>query len=322
MLTVNLLVLPLIAAANPEAAEKPAPTPAQVRQAVARSLPYLEKSSVTWMSEKKCVSCHQVSFMLWPHQEAQNRGLAVDAGKLTEWTDWSVNFCVENKTDKGVRNGGGLETMVQMILSRPADAKLDKYRDLAGLIAGMQKSDGSWPAGGQLPGQKRPKPETDAVSTMWTLLALSSLEELPEAAAKSRTQALAWLKIAKPGESTEWVAVRLLLAHRLGEKADSATWLKELRARQNADGGWSWSKDHPSDALSTGQALYALAIAGGASGQTSAARAWKFLIDTQGGDGAWQIPSTLAAKKDKAYAVSNHYGTGWATLGLVQSLPK
>jgi hypothetical protein len=62
---------------------------AQVRHAVDRSLPYLEKEGLAWIKNHDCLSCHQVTFMLWSHQEAQARGIALDSKKLSDWTNWS-----------------------------------------------------------------------------------------------------------------------------------------------------------------------------------------------------------------------------------------
>ena len=37
----------------------------EVRELVQRSVPFLEKEGVAWMTERKCASCHQVPAMLW-----------------------------------------------------------------------------------------------------------------------------------------------------------------------------------------------------------------------------------------------------------------
>ena len=60
------------------------------RAAVEKSLPYLEKEGVAWIRQRDCLSCHQVTFMLWAHHEARAKGIAVDDRKLAEWTDWSL----------------------------------------------------------------------------------------------------------------------------------------------------------------------------------------------------------------------------------------
>src|SRR2546423_1277050 len=47
------------------AAPPPGPTSRDVRGAVERSLPYVEKVSTAWMQERKCNSCHNVTFLVW-----------------------------------------------------------------------------------------------------------------------------------------------------------------------------------------------------------------------------------------------------------------
>ena len=61
----------------------------EVRKAIERSLPFIEKEGVAWIKKRDCMSCHHVPFMLWSHNEAQSRGIKVDAKKLAEWTEWS-----------------------------------------------------------------------------------------------------------------------------------------------------------------------------------------------------------------------------------------
>ena len=72
------------------AAPQPAPTTQNVRGAVERSLPYIEKVGTAWMREQKCNSCHNVTFLVWTHNEAASRGFDVDRTKLAQWTKWSL----------------------------------------------------------------------------------------------------------------------------------------------------------------------------------------------------------------------------------------
>ncbi len=69
--------------------DAPQPSDAAVREAVSRSLPFLEKEGVAWMNDRGCMSCHHVPLLLWSHRAAQGHGLTVDANKLAEWDEWS-----------------------------------------------------------------------------------------------------------------------------------------------------------------------------------------------------------------------------------------
>lgn len=68
-----------------------------VREAVSRSLPFLEKEGVAWMDERGCMSCHHVPFLLWSHRAAQSHGLAVDAEKLAEWDGWALKDSLSHR---------------------------------------------------------------------------------------------------------------------------------------------------------------------------------------------------------------------------------
>jgi squalene-hopene/tetraprenyl-beta-curcumene cyclase len=66
-------------------------TPEQARKAIERSLPFVEKEGIAWMNGRGCVSCHQVSSMVWSMNEATRQGFTVDAKKLKQWNEWSLN---------------------------------------------------------------------------------------------------------------------------------------------------------------------------------------------------------------------------------------
>ena len=68
-----------------------------VRDAVSRSLPFLEKEGVAWMKDRRCMSCHHVPFLLWSHRSAQAQGFAVDSQKLAEWDEWTRKDSLANR---------------------------------------------------------------------------------------------------------------------------------------------------------------------------------------------------------------------------------
>src|SRR6187431_1906262 len=68
-----------------------------VRNAVSRSLPFLEKEGVAWMKDRRCMTCHHVPFLLWSHRAAQAQGFTVDAQKLAEWDEWIRKDSLSNR---------------------------------------------------------------------------------------------------------------------------------------------------------------------------------------------------------------------------------
>ena len=303
------------------AGEKPAA--AGVRETIAKSLPFIAEKGRSWIEDRKCVSCHRVSFTTWSLESARKRGFEVDP-KLDDWLDWSLNHQL-GENDKGAPVGStNLDGLSQLLLGRDAIGKSKRndhessYAKFVEMIAKGQEENGTWKPAGQLPRQKRPLPETTAVSTMWNALALGTATS--EAADSSRDKALGWIKEAKPGESNEWYVARLLIEQRFGTAEETERRLKELTQRQNPDGGWGWKKGDPSDALATGQTLYALQKAGLPSDDPAITQGLRFLIDTQRKDGSWSVPGTKS-KTNQPAETSTYWGTCWAVIGLLETLP-
>src|SRR5882724_1176197 len=75
-----------------------------VRDAVSRSLPFLEKEGVAWMEGHGCMSCHHVPFLLWSHRSAQAQGFTVDSQKLAKWDEWTRKDSLSNRRQFWLRN--------------------------------------------------------------------------------------------------------------------------------------------------------------------------------------------------------------------------
>jgi hypothetical protein len=368
-----LLTAVLLASAGLARAQDDATRIAQARKAVERSLPFLEEKGVAWIKERGCVTCHQTTFLIWTHNEAERRGLPVDRRKVNEWTSWALlqalSFSDSIVPPAGDENGE--DTLSQLILGRDPAPEIpapgtsgwyDPYENVLKHLLEVQTKDGRWVAGGQ-------SGNPDAIPTAWAVLALAAREEFRKATgpgtavrrsasfrfapndkalAKARDNALAWLESVEPGKPgaekgtiyegkptgnpdtlNERLVLRLLVARKFGKLGNADEILKELLARQAADGGWSANPEQhqPSDAFATGQSLYALCLAGNGDEKVKAAieRARQFLVSKQEKNGSWLVPTTAfhppTGREKKTDPVYAYWGTAWATLGLLHTLP-
>jgi hypothetical protein len=364
-------------------------TPPNVRAAVERSLPFIERNGTAWMQERNCNSCHAVAFLVWSHNAALARGLNVDRKKLAEWVNWSLADSLAEKhrfklrsramaalearhlpepmlakikplggttyqtqqefldalekalgksdleahKDELIRlgtlpnDGGGPDTLAQLLLGRVAlpeeKTTAKSYNAVRTLLLEWQELDGSWLAAGQLPSVKwQDEKEMHDATTMWSVLALSADKSTNEVTSASRRQALDFLKNTEPGVTLQSLALHLIVAHKFEKSSRAKVFLQQLLERQNADGGWSWLRtNQTSDAFATGQALYALGQTGN---QKSPAvqRAWKFLFQSQGTDGGWDVPQSAINTRPRKLNVYPLWGSAWAVIGMLETLPE
>ena len=300
-----------------------APDAEQLSQAVRRAIPYIEEKGVWWMEEKKCVTCHRIGSMVWSLGAARSRGFEVSE-KLDAWFDWSIEKSLAD--NKGKPTGAGnREGVAQLLLARDlfgqANERRDSYDQLIKIVSEEQQPDGTWNPGGQLPFQKRKKEETVEVTTAWLALALAGYERGEDRQA-AIDKAVKHLKSTTQGKSTEWYAVRLLIAWKTGDEITADAMVEALRGQQQADGGWGWLIGEGSDALGTGIVLYALFSSDVDRQDAAIARAQRFLIDTQQDDGSWPVKGTKEKKKETAQETAVYWGTTWAVLAIVKSLPE
>ena len=75
-----VFIFAAIATGAPALPESPAGVP-EIRQAVEKSLLFLEKDGLAWETTK-CVSCHHGPWMMWSGYEAKKRGFAVNDASL------------------------------------------------------------------------------------------------------------------------------------------------------------------------------------------------------------------------------------------------
>jgi hypothetical protein len=275
---------------------------------------------------------------VWALTEARSQGYQVAAESLADTVKWTKDRLlarIDLPRDK--RPGWSMVNTPALYLSAMAlsvprqDAvSADELKRIAGHLLRHQEADGSW-AWSSAPAKNRPPPvfESDEVATLLAYLALGP--QVPadsrekSSARDAREKAEAWLAKTKPSDTTQAAALRLLVRARAGGPARALQAEIDLVfGRQNKDGGWGQLRGAASDAYATGQALYVLSLAGVKNDRAERRRGVAFLVDTQKEDGSWPMAGRAhpGATPSKNLVPITYFGSAWATLGLLRSVPR
>jgi hypothetical protein len=330
-------VTPLHSADAGKAPPEARPTPQQAREAVERGLAFLESDAAKWRQERKCASCHHGTMTVWALAEAKNQGHPVKAETLADMAKWTRERLDKIDNPRDTRPGWSMVSTPAVYLAVMARAipkqdaiSADDLKRIAGHLVRHQEADGSW-AWSSAPAKNRPPPffESDEVVTLLAYLALGPYVPTDSKEKSlfrdSRDRAMVWWKASKPGGSTQAVGLQLLREVWAGKTPEELeAGIDRLLSRQNKDGGWAQDRDLASDAYATGQALYFLSIAGVKRDRAEIQRAVAFLVATQKKDGAWPMTARghPGVKPSTNLVPITYFGSAWATLGLLRSVPK
>jgi hypothetical protein len=296
------------------------------RKMVEKSLPFLEKEGVAWLETKKCATCHHIPMMLWTHYEAKKHGLTVnekamqrlEAEALKQYLGHPQFQPAAQDTsffEKPLGPGTVYLSLALRANPTPGEEAIKALERFSANFVKHQNENGSWTT-------KMNQPplidEHDGI-TLAILLAMHDGGPKGQHAA-AWERAVKWLKD-NPGQrdDTQVLAYRILVAQKSGDKAEAQRRVEQLRKQQQQSGGWRQKSKLEPDAFATGQAIYALRLAGVPSDDPVVRRAEAFLAATQKPDGSWLVHAQNPRGHDP---VISFVGTGWATLGLLQTLPK
>ncbi len=297
--------------------------------AIDHGLAFLVKDARAWKEKHNCVSCHHASLVVWATREAKERGHAVDEFFLSEYTKWLAE-AGDGKT--GVKRPDGIPKAfnTKAIYFAHALGASDARDEVSQTGLGRylktvredQLDSGAWAA---WPETRQPIfAQTDDLATLLAVLALSPRRALPdESLVAARDRGVQWLLSNKPGDDPQTQVLRILVWQRLGRPMEEVQpVVRQILARQHDDGGFSQTPEMPSDAWGTGQALYALALAGHAADDAAIRKAQKFLIKTQQADGSWPMtsrPIKPGGNGSTSLIPITGAGSSWGVLGLVRS---
>ena len=324
MQSLGITLVVMIIAAGQEAPSKADPTPQDVRAAIERSLPFLEREGVAWKETKGCTSCHHVPMMIWTHHEARRHGFTIDQESVDEAESWALGQYLKHPEfmptgqDRSFPKRGPGPGSVYLALGvgaagQKGDPAAEALSKLSAHFAGMQEGDGSWAIKQSTP----PLVDGDDVATLLILLAMDTTDT--DATDQARRKALEWLEQAPRRDETQPLALRAMVAAKFGNGDEAQESAARLRGRQNQDGGWSQVEGRVERC--PGDRAGPLRPGGGGRGDDSPAirRAWGFLLGSQEDDGSWLVKTRTPKGHDE---IVTYYGTGWATIGLIRSSPK
>lgn len=298
------------------------------RAAIARSVPLIQRSAVTFYEKGGCVSCHHNLLGLMTAKTLRRQGFALDekiaASELRVLAEDMAT--TRDQALQGIVVPGGLFTTTGYILislaaaDHPADPTTDA---LVRLLRRAQFPDGRWVS------PIRPPSESSVFTATAVSLRGIQLYGNPRSAADRAAIArgTTWLRNAAP-ENTEDATFHLLgLTWSRAPASERRAAVDALLAAQKTDGGWAQLEYRASDAYATGQVLVALHEAGVSAQSPAYQRGVRFLLDTQLTDGSWLVPSRTLPTQiyfESGFPHGEHQfisaaGTQWATQALAWS---
>lgn len=324
LIEILLCLLPTVSSA-----EDPRPKQAAVDVTIDRGLSFLVKDALTWKEEHNCASCHHAALVICSMREAKHFGRSVDEPVLAELTKWvaesgdgKFGLARPDSAPNAASPKAIYFALALGINLKPHTVAQQGLKLLLKTVESEQTENGSWST---WPGTRPPIfGESDESLTALATLAVLPAAATGDAEAKAALdKGVKWLSETPTDDDPQSIALRLVLWKRLGRPAEEYEPLvRRIKERQNADGGWSQTKDMASDAWATGQALYALAHADINSNDTAISRGHAFLIETQRADGSWPMtsrPTAPGGKGSTSLIPITGAASAWAVLGLVRS---
>ena len=309
---------------------------ARIRDAATKAVAIIQSSQKSWPSKQSCYSCHQQILPSLAFRAARQHGIPVD--ETAAHADAAFAFGFYSNLDRAVQNTFVIDPALDDgwgLVAADADGVRPNLVTAvyARLLAARQEPDGHWETEDERP------PESYSPFTA-TAVSLAAIQIYGHANWQADTQArvakaAAWLLAHTPRNTEERTFQIFGVCLSRQGHSPLAKLAEELKATQQPDGGWASLDGRPSDAYSTGEALWALHNAAGVPTSDAAwQRGIAYLLKTQAKDGSWHVVSRLhpPAPVSPPYFETGHpyghdqfismMGDSWAVVALAQALPE
>ena len=290
-------------------------------EAVEAAIALLEMQSPNFIKRGGCNSCHNQNLPAAAAALARERGIRAPK-TIAQIPLEALERSPERAMNHAVIGSGALyELFGYAATRRPPDEYTDS---LVHYLKRIQEKEGYWASGR---GNRPPLTADDFITTALTVQALKVYSPEVEQAGTRKRLALAarWLEAAKPLNTQQRAFQLLGLKWAGGDGSVIEKAVKWLAATQRADGGFSQLPTMGSDAYATGEALYALHVAGGMdTGDAVYQKGVRYLLRTQAADGSWHV-KTRALPLQPYFESGFPYGqdqwisaagTSWASMAL------
>lgn len=305
-----------VAALPANATERPIP------EAVQKSLALLEKQSHNFIRTAGCNSCHAQDLPSAAAALARDRGIPAPR-EIPQLSELINGESPERIMDFGAVNVNSISW--EMFDRAMNHVSKDRYSDATVYyIKANQTAEGYWKAAD---GRRPPMNSGDLQTTALAIYALKTFSPAAEQTETNKMLARAesWLEKVRP-TTTQQRAFQLLgLAW---SNADSNTIERAktaLAGTQGPDGGWNQLSGMGADAFATGEALYALNIAGKMPVSNPVyQKGVRYLLRAQAGDGSWHVKTRSIWTQpyfDAGFPYDQDQwisaaGTAWASMAL------
>jgi hypothetical protein len=322
----------LIGLAGAAAGAEPGPPVEDVRAAVTKALPLIQKGSAGHREQRTCFACHHQAVPLLAVVTARSRGLPVDDEEPPKHLRFIADFLCKNRDEylKGRGQGGQVDTAGYALWALETGGwKPDATTAAVAEYLLLRDHDRDhWRVTSD-----RPPSEASPFTTTYVAVRGLQCYGTPEQKGRidDRLRTVRTWLTRTPATDTEDRVFRLWAMQRAGCAAPEVrAAARDLERTQRPDGGWAQVEGMASDAYATGSALVALHEAASlAPGEPVYQRGVRYLLREQLADGTWHVRSR--SKPFQAYFESGFphgsdqfislAASGWATTALALSLP-
>ncbi len=309
------------------AVSHPSTRPRSIPDAVESALALLEKQSHNFIRIAGCNSCHSQDLPSAVAGFARSRGLRAPA-QIPQLPS-SMTVPPERLMDFSVVSAPS--TAWELVDHGMNGLPRNAFTDAAvRFIKAMQTPEGNWSS------NESRRPPVNAGDYQAAALTIYALKHYGPPAEKASTdqaiaKAVAWLERSTPEVTQDRAFKAIALAWANGESEAAKRAARTLVGMQRADGGWSQMPGLESDAYATGQALYALNIAGKfAVTDPTFRKGIDYLLRTQAADGSWHVKSRaiwLQPYFESGFPYGQDQfisaaGTAWAAMALTTAAPE
>jgi len=295
----------------------------EIRAAIDRAMPPIERSAASFVAKRACVSCHHNILPVLLADVAREHGVSFDAAVLASVESKTFRPLSDPQAFAEINDPTPNDSFLLMAAHAAGVAPNNVTAAYARRLIQWQRADGHW-----VTSDFRP-PHSSSYFTA-TASAVRAIQDYAPEERDCLGRAREWLVRTKPA-STEDASFRvmgLVWAGAAKSKIENAA--RDLLAMRDASGAWPELPGYTPDAYSTGESLFALHQAGLAASD----RAYRFLLSTQASDGTWRVHTRMLspAEVSPPYFTTgfpyekdeylSYAGTVWATMALLAALPQ